>query len=259
MRPSPARRCRPVLHPSARIRCRRSTRHGCPWRIVSASARRVPASCRRVVPRAFHRSPGVDGRDRPVHHGRHPRQADPTVRPEPSARRRHLVRTASVLCHACVGGRPHESHLPRCRKGSVHRSIADCDHHGSRGTRSNVSAADRTRPTEFLVRSPRPNHHRTGEPVPAAGLRAASRWIRGPRRRGAPTAAASLRRDQWARHPHRMRGVGPASGQKSAGTSSLAVTSAPMPSFSLIFFSISSRTSVLSSRNLRAFSLPWPS
>ncbi len=47
-------------------------------------------------------------------------------------------------------------------------------------------------------------------------------------------------------------------GQKSAAVSS-AVTSAPMPSFSLIFFSISSRTSVFSSRNLRAFSLPWPS
>ncbi len=46
--------------------------------------------------------------------------------------------------------------------------------------------------------------------------------------------------------------------QKSAGASS-AVTSAPMPSFSLIFFSISSRTSVFSRRNLRAFSLPWPS
>ena len=34
---------------------------------------------------------------------------------------------------------------------------------------------------------------------------------------------------------------------------------APMPSFSLIFFSISSARSGLSRRNLRAFSLPWPS
>ena len=41
-----------------------------------------------------------------------------------------------------------------------------------------------------------------------------------------------------------------------AGAMSSSVNTAPMPSFSLIFFSISSRTSVFSRRNFRAFSLP---
>ncbi len=44
-----------------------------------------------------------------------------------------------------------------------------------------------------------------------------------------------------------------------AALSSVAVTSAPICSFSMIFFSISSRISGFSSMNLRAFSLPCPS
>ena len=50
--------------------------------------------------------------------------------------------------------------------------------------------------------------------------------------------------------------------QKSTGTSETSAgwsTRGPTPSFSLIFFSISSARSGLSLRKLRAFSLPWPS
>ena len=58
---------------------------------------------------------------------------------------------------------------------------------------------------------------------------------------------------------------GPRSGQKSTGTGSGTIgapaesTRAPMPSFSLIFFSSSSARSGLSRRKLRTFSLPCPS
>jgi len=58
---------------------------------------------------------------------------------------------------------------------------------------------------------------------------------------------------------HRPQG----SAQKSTGTSATGSaglsTCGPMPSFSLIFFSISSARSGLSLRKLRAFSLPCPS
>jgi hypothetical protein len=44
-----------------------------------------------------------------------------------------------------------------------------------------------------------------------------------------------------------------------AGSGASSLTRAPMPSFSLIFFSISLARSGLSRRKLRTFSLPWPS
>jgi hypothetical protein len=52
---------------------------------------------------------------------------------------------------------------------------------------------------------------------------------------------------------HAQKSTGAGSGSASASSW------APMPSFSLIFFSTSAATSGFSRMNLRAFSLPWPS
>ena len=57
-----------------------------------------------------------------------------------------------------------------------------------------------------------------------------------------------------ARHDQKSTGAG--SGSIGVPESS---TRAPMPSFSLMRFSISSARSGLSRRNVRTFSLPWPS
>src|SRR5690606_8643702 len=62
-----------------------------------------------------------------------------------------------------------------------------------------------------------------------------------------------------ARAEHRDRTGQKSTGTSAAGASPVASALGPTPSFSLVFFSISSARSGLSLRNFRAFSLPWPS
>ena len=72
-------------------------------------------------------------------------------------------------------------------------------------------------------------------------------------------AGSRPRSEQTQTQAPRLLLAGRAQKSTGAGRTSSSVTTAPIPSFSLIFFSISAATSVFSSRKVRAFSLPWPS
>jgi len=119
--------------------------------------------------------------------------------------------------------------------------------------RDRARAATPPAPAGRIPRDPRGAQPDAQPPPPAPGREA--RPHRPPRRSAQPARGGRLeRRGQ----PGRRRGRSP---QKStgAGSGSMSASStAPMPSFSLIRFSISAATSGLSRRNLRAFSLPCP-
>ena len=116
-----------------------------------------------------------------------------------------------------------------------------------------------SRPAAALEPAPRPpgqpgvTRHR---PCPRPGARRPARARRArarPARPGGGLARGS------SRHTGRAAVAAPAAGAPSAAALGSASSRGPTPSFSLIFFSISLAMSGLSLRNVRAFSLPWPS